>query len=126
MLHVGAIAIVLLLNMPVWSRMFLIPAVLISLHQTVMLHAWRRGNAAIAALRLMRDGGVFLREQRSRTWRSASIDSRFVYPKLVLLRARSPGRRFASTVIITAAMVEPDVFRRLRARLLAPPRESEA
>lgn len=118
--------IVLLLDVPIWSRVFLISIIFVSLHQTVMLHALRRGNAAIAALRLMSDGGIFLREQRSRSWRSASIDSRFVHPKLVLLRARSPGRRFASTVIVTAAMVEPDVFRRLRARLLAPPRGSEA
>jgi hypothetical protein len=108
--------------MPVATRVPLVILLLASLSHAVMRHVLRVGPGAVEALRLDAEGELLLRFRGREEWCVATIRSRFVHRWMVLLSVRVAGRRLPTTLVLTADAVEPDVFRRLRAALLAPPR----
>jgi hypothetical protein len=67
-----------------------------------------------------------IRHDEQEPWSAVGIDSRFVHRWLVLLSLRVAGRRLPTTLVVAADAIEADVFRRLRAALLAPPRNPAA
>jgi hypothetical protein len=117
---------IVLLDMPSLLRAVLFVAVVVNSYRTITLHALRRGKNAVVALRLTSDGELLMRMQSGRSWRSATIENRFVHPKLVLLRTHCEGRRFTDTLMVAADASNSETFRRLRATLLAPPRKRGA
>lgn len=121
-LHAGAVAILFLVELPVWFQLLAVGITLTSLYWVLTLYVLRRDRRAIDQLRVTANTDVQLRVLGNRTWRNASLLSRFIHPRLVLLRVRYAKRRMATTVVIAADAVDPDAFRRLRAVLLAPPR----
>lgn len=123
LLHAGALAILFVIDVPVWLRVIIAAALLASLYRTLMLHTLRRGAGAVTALRLLSDGTLLVRTPRGKSWQHAAISARFVHPKLVLLRTQWKGRHFGGAVMVPADAVDREAFRRLRARLLAPPRK---
>jgi hypothetical protein len=125
-IHVGAGLLLFVIAVPTAVRLALLAALILSLAHTLRQHAFRRRPGAIVALRLNDDGELSIRHDEQEPWSAAAIHSRFVHRWLVLLSLRVAGRRLPTTLVVAADAIEADVFRRLRAALLAPPRNPAA
>lgn len=125
-LHLGAILIAFAIAVPVAVRTLLVVALSASLSHALMRHAFRYGPRAVESLRLDAEGNLLLRFRARKEWRAATLGSCFVHRWVVLLSMRVVGRRLPITLVLAADAVEPGVFRRWRAALLALPRNPVA
>ena len=121
-LHAGAAFILFAVALPTLARLLLVVLLIASLGHAIRRHALRYGSGAVDVVRVGPEPGLLLRYRGRKQWRAATIGSRFVHRWIVLLSARAAGRRLPTTLVLTADAIEPDVFRRLRAALLVPPR----
>jgi len=126
LLHGGALALLLLVELPLWLQLVLGFLLLASLHRSLVHHALRSAPGAIRGLRWHDEEGLSVVRGNSRSPTVATIRSRFVHPAVVLLSLRLAGRKLPVRLAIAADALEPDVFRRLRVALLAPPRKPAA
>lgn len=85
---------------------------------------WRRygartARAAVTGLELDREGYCSVRRgpEAEGVWQAYEVAQAVVHPWLVILLLRSEGRRRPLGLAIAADAVEPEPFRRLRARL---------
>jgi len=124
--HLGAGVLLFVMPLPATVQALVVIALLASLCQTLVQHAWRYGPWAVRALRLHDDEGLLLQFGDEDTWRSVAIRSRFVHRRLLLLSLRIGRRGWPTALVIAFDAIEPDAFRRLRAALLAPPRSPAA
>ena len=122
LLHLGAGVLLLVVPLPTLLRTALLVAALLSLIHVLTQHAFRRRSGSIVALRLNNDGDLTVKASGEKKWRAATINGRFVHRWMVLLSMRVTGQRLSTRLVLAPDAVEPDVFRRLRAALLAPPR----
>jgi len=121
-LHVGAGVLLALITIPVAMKIVLALALAASLYRSLRRHGLRRGTAAVHSLKLSPDGVWSVRHIENEEWLNVNITSRFVHRWIVLLSVRIAGQRLATTLAIAADAIEAETFRRLRAALLAPPR----
>jgi toxin CptA len=126
LLHLGALALLFLVDLPLWSSAALGVLLLASLYRSLVRHALRSAPEAIRALRWHEEEGLSITRGNGKSPVAASIRSRFVHPALVLLSLRLPGRLLPVSLVIAADALEADVFRRLRVALLAPARKPAA
>jgi hypothetical protein len=118
LVHAGALALLVPVDVPLWLRALLALLLLASLYRTVTHHALRSTDSAVTALH-WRDGeGIALRLGRKSALRAARIRSRFVHRSLVLLSVQLEGSRRAIALAIAADALEAGAFRRLRVALL--------
>ena len=86
------------------------------------VETWRRYGArtarsAITGLELDHEGYCSVRRRPEDAWQAYEVAQAVVHPWLVILLLRKEGRRRPLGLVIAADAVEPEPFRRLRARL---------
>ncbi len=86
------------------------------------VQAWRRYGtrttpAAVTGFELDGEGCCSVRRGPAGVWQTCTLVQAVVHPWLVILLLRSEGRRWPSGLAIAADAVDPEPFRRLRARL---------
>lgn len=114
--HLGAVALILLIPLPIGVQALLVGALLASLYQAVMRHALRRGPGAVTDLEIDTDGEYALRRGAG-DWTPCRYVESFLSPWLVIVRLRPEGGRRAVNIVLARDAVEPNAFRELRARL---------
>jgi hypothetical protein len=81
-------------------------------------YGWRRAARAISAFELDHEGIPSIRRVRDPAWHECVIRRAVVHPWIALVWLQVKGRRWPATLLLAADAVEPEAFRRLRARLL--------
>lgn len=115
--HGLALLILALIGAPVLLSVILVAAILVSLYRSYQLHARRNHSDAIC--RVVWEAGA----ECQLTWRSgkqlpARLQPRaFVMPWLVVLYLKVPARK-SYWLALFPDMLDREVFRRLRVRLL--------
>ena len=122
LVHVGALALLWAIDAPLWVLIPLAAAIGLSLYVALSRQALRSMHGAVIAMRWDSEEGLSLRRSGTPGWNAAAIRSRFVHPWLVILSIKISGHRIPASLILAADSLEPEVFRRLRAALLAPRR----
>ncbi len=117
--HGGAALMAALAPLPWPARLALWFALGASLYRSLVLHALRRAPEAVHELVLeAEDAGMSLRTADGRHWARAVPVARFVHPTLTLLVVRTQDTGRIIPIAIAADAVDPQVFTRLRARLI--------
>jgi len=88
-----------------------------SLYYSLVVHAWRSGRLAIAAIELDNEGVASVRFAGSESWQPVRITSRFAHPWLTLMTLRLENHRWPLNLAIAADAVDPEPFRRWRVAL---------
>jgi hypothetical protein len=115
-IHLGALALALLLPVPIWLRAGLAAAVIYSGVAVLRRHVLRSSRRAVTALVV--DAGVDDCELRvAGEWVAGRISDSWVQPWLTILVVRRDGRRGRTAVLIPADGVASHAFRQLRVRL---------
>jgi Membrane-bound toxin component of toxin-antitoxin system len=117
LVHLGGMALIGVIPLAMIFRLGLWALLAWSLYRSLQTHAWRKGSMAILALELDGDGVAAVRFEGGETWHQARITSRFVHSWLTLLSLHIESRRWPVKLVIVADAVEPESFRRWRARL---------
>lgn len=125
-LHAGAATLLFFLSIPAAVKVGLAAFVLASLYGSLQRHAFRRGFGAVTSLEQDANDAWYVRFNDTEAGRNAVVASRFVHRWMVLLSLRVAGRRLPVALAVAADATEPDLFRRLRVALLAPPRNPAA
>ena len=117
LVHVGALILIALTPLTWLTRLSIWLLLGWSLYWSLRTHAWRQGPLAIEVVELDGEGTLAVRLAGSEIWHAARINARFVHPWLTLLSLRLENRRWPVSLVIAADAVEPEPFRRWRARL---------
>lgn len=117
-IHLGGMLLVVLVSLPWWLRIGLAGALAASMAISLGRHGWRRASRAITAFELDHEGIASIREGRDSNWRECTIRRAVIHPGIALLWLHVNGRRWPCSLVLAADAVEPEAFRRLRARLL--------
>lgn len=80
-------------------------------------HISRASRHAITALELDGEGICAVRRGREGPWQTCERFRAVVHPWMVIFLLREEGRRWSTGLVIAVDAVEPEPFRRLRARL---------
>lgn len=126
LLHLGALALLFLIELPLWLGTALAALLLANLYRTLVHQALRSAPEAILTLRWHDEEGLSVTRRNSNLPVAVTIRSRFVHPALVLLSLRVPGSKLPLNVAIAADALDANVFRRLRVALLTSPRKPAA
>lgn len=116
-IHLGGMVLVLLVPLPLLSIAGLQAALAVSLANSLGTHGWRRTRRTITALELDHEGLCSVQLGESPDWHECDIKRAVIHPRLVLLWLQIKGRRWPTGVVLAGDAVEPEAFRRLRARL---------
>jgi hypothetical protein len=116
-LHLGGLLALAVVPGPWLWRVGFGLIVIWSLYRTAGCHALRRLPEAVVELSLSGSNAWRVR-QRGRGWIPAELTGAFVHRGLVTLTLKLSGRRRPLGVVLFADAAEPDLLRRLRARLL--------
>jgi hypothetical protein len=116
-MHLGGMALVLLVPLPFLLAVGLLTVLAVSFANSLGTHGWRRTNWAITAFELDREGLCSVQLGRQPDWRECEVLRAVIHPWLALLWLRLKGRRWPTGLVLAADAVEPEAFRRLRARL---------
>lgn len=122
-LHLGAALLVGIVPLHLSWRIGLWAALLLSLYHVVTSHGWRRGRRAITTAALDGEGQLTVNFAGNETAVEARIISRFIHPWLSVLSLRCADRRWPVSLIVAQDAVDPETFRRWRARLKLQNRE---
>jgi hypothetical protein len=123
LLHLGAALLVGIVPLQLSWRAGLWVALLLSLYHAITRHGWRRGRRAIATVVLDSEGELGVYFAGNETAVHARIISRFIHPWLSVLSLRCADRRWPVSLIVAQDAVDPETFRRWRARLKLQNRE---
>jgi hypothetical protein len=116
-IHLGGMVLVAVTSMAWPVRLGLWGVLGWSLYYSLVIHAWRSGRLAIAAIELDNEGVASVRFAGSESWQPVRITSRFVHPWLTLMTLRLENHRWPLNLAIAADAVEPEPFRRWRVAL---------
>jgi hypothetical protein len=123
LLHLGAALLVGIVPLhPAW-RLGLWVTLGLSLYHALMRHGVRRGRRAVATVVLDGEGELAVYFAGNDNAVTARILSRFIHPWLSVLSLRCTDRRWPVSLIVTRDAVDPETFRRWRARLKLQNRE---
>jgi toxin CptA len=115
--HAAAIAVALIVTLPLWAKLLLSAAVGSSCGWSIYHSALLRDKRAIVELEVGEGGRASFRT-RDGAWRDAQVQgSSLVLPWLTVLNVLPDGRRRARHVVILPDNVDPEAFRRLRVLL---------
>ena len=117
LMHLGGALLVGLIPL-VWSLKGLLwVALAVSVVRVWRLHVSRTSPHAITALELDHEGTCSVRRGQTGPWQVCERFQAVVHPWMAILLLRCEGRRWPIGLVIAADAVEPEPFRRLRARL---------
>lgn len=116
-IHLGGMVLVLLVPLPFLLTPVLLIALVANLADALGTHGWRRTNRAITAFELDHEGLCSVQLGQKPDWHECDVLRAVIHPGLVLLWLRIKGRRWPSGLVLAGDAVEPEAFRRLRARL---------
>lgn len=116
-MHLGGMALVLLVPLPFLLTIGLLVALAAGLAGSLGAHGWRRASRAITAFELDHEGLCSVRLGQEPDWRECDVLRAVIHPALVLLWLRIKGRRWPTGLVLAGDAVEAEAFRRLRARL---------
>jgi hypothetical protein len=115
--HGGALALAASLHMPAGLKTALAAALIVSLGFTVHRHGLRRNRRAIETLSFDEEDSCTIRRRGEDAARPCEIRRQFVQPRITILLLRAAGRRISETLVLMPDALDPESFRRLRARL---------
>jgi len=115
--HTGAAAILIPLDLPLWWKTAVGAAIAASLLHSICQHALRRTRRGVVAIEV-RDQCAAAIAGRDGSWRDARIlGSTWVSPWLTVLNLKVHGERFATHVVLVADSIDREDFRKLRVLL---------
>ncbi len=115
--HLGSALLVALVPLA-WPLKGLLWAVLVvSAAEIWRRYGARTARSAITGFELDREGYCSVRRRPEDAWQAYEVAQAVVHPWFVILLLRREGRRWPLGLVIAADAVEPESFRRLRARL---------
>ncbi len=116
-IHLGGMALVFLVSLPFLPVIVLLAALTANMVHTLQAHGWRRTSRVITAIELDHEGLCSVRLGQKPDWRECEVLRVVIHPRLVLLWLQIRGRRWPTGLVLAGDAVEPEAFRRLRARL---------
>jgi len=116
-IHLGGMVLVLLVPLSFLLTIGLLVVLTASLANSLGVHGWRRARRAITAFELDHEGLCSVQLGQKPDWQECDIRRAVIQPGIVLLWLRIKRRRWPSGLVLAADAVEPEAFRRLRARL---------
>jgi len=116
-IYLGGMALVLLVSLPFLLTVALLVTLTASMAQSLRTHGWRQTSRTITAIELDHEGLCSVRLGQEPGWRECDVLRAVIHPGLVLLWLRIKGRRWPTGLVLAGDAVEPEAFRRLRARL---------
>ncbi len=117
MLHLGGIAALLPLALPLLIQTLVIIIVLISLYYNLSLHSLLRFNQSINALCWFDDNEWQLTQRDGNKLHALLTMNSYLYPQLTILNFNLLGSKKTRTVIIFFDAIDENTFRQLRVRL---------
>lgn len=116
--HSGAIVCAILLDaIPVWTRLLLVSAMLLSLWHTAHQQGWLQQTAAIRRATWQANGDWFVETGKGELLEARLLPSSYSHPWLVVLNLRLEGRRLPRSLVLMRDSLDETTFRRLRVRL---------
>lgn len=115
--HVVAIILLPFMSLPWWAGLILMTAVLFSLWRAMRMHISMVHPNAVCAVEWLEAHVCRLRLASGRDIRARLLPQVFMLPWLVIMHFRSDGGRVHHLVLLPD-MLEREVFRRLRVRLM--------
>lgn len=112
--HACAALCVVIVPLPVWLKVTLVLAVLLSLAYALLLHGWRRLAWSVVHLQGDREGGLRVRYRDGREIDAHVLPSSTVAPFLTVVVFRAASRRLIQAAVIMPDAVTPELFRQLR------------
>lgn len=117
LLHFGGALLIGLVPLSWLFKILVWTALAVSLIVAWQRHINRASPHAITALELDREGICAVRRGREGPWQTCERFRAVVHPWMVIFLLREGGRRWPTGLVMAADAVEPEPFRRLRARL---------
>jgi toxin CptA len=115
--HIASASLLILLALPLWTKVALAASVAMSLAHALRHHALRRNRTSPVALELHEDDRAAV-QMRDGEWHEARVlPTTFVTPLLTVINLKLPGRLRARHVVIVPDGVRADDFRALRVTL---------
>ena len=115
--HLGSALLVALVPLAWPLKGLFWVALAVSAVETWRRYGARTVRAAVTGFELDREGYCSVRWGPEGVWQAYEVAQAVVHPWLVILLLRKEGRRRPLGLVIVADAVEPEPFRRLRARL---------
>lgn len=116
-LHLGAMTLVVIVPLDPAAKIGLGVALGMSLIQSTGVHGLRRRRSAVTELELDSEDLCSVRLYGREEWLPCRVSRSLLHPWVSVLVLRIEGRRRPLGLVLPADAVEPDAFRRLRARL---------
>lgn len=116
-IHLGGMVLALLVPLPFLLTTGLLIALAASLANSLGTHGWRRTDRAITAFELDHEGLCSVQLGQQPDWHECDVLRAVIHPWVMLLWLRIKGRRWPSGLVLAGDAIEPEAFRRLRARL---------
>lgn len=115
--HLGAAIVVGVVPLPAALAAGLWLTLGVSLYDVLRRHGLRFGAGVVTGLALGADGNCQVEHRGQESALACRVVSGLVQPWVVVLRLRCEGRRRPLGLVLAADALEPQAFRRLRARL---------
>ena len=116
--HAGAVVCVMLAAVPLWLRLLIPVLVAVNLWYSLVRHATLRRPDAIIGLRCDCESRWFVRLRSGVAHPVTILPASYLHPRIVVLAMRFNANRRTRSAILLGDNVDPQVFRRLRVRLL--------
>ncbi len=116
-IHLGGMALVLLVSLPFLVTIGLLAVLTASLAHSLRTHGWRRTGRSITAFELDHEGLSSVQLGQAPDWHECDVLRAVIQPGLVLLWLKIKDRRWPTGLVLVGDAVEAEAFRRLRARL---------
>ena len=117
LVHVVAITILPFISLPVWPRLIILLLILFSLWRAIRMHITLGYPDSVCAVQWREARSCQLRLSSGRDIEARLMPQVFMLPWLVIMHFKSDRRRLHHLVLLPD-MLEPEVFRRLRVRLM--------
>ena len=116
LLLVTVLAAIALLDAPLWFRLLLVLPVIGTIIHALCHHAWRVTGAALVELHWHGDGDWRAHTRAGEDLAMELMSDSYWHARVLVLNFRSSGRRHS--VVLLPDMLERNLFRQLRVRLL--------
>lgn len=116
-IHAGALLLLWSLKMSGIPAAALAAALSISLYTSVRRHGLRKGPQAIRSFSLDEEDNCAIHRRGDDEGRPCVITRQFVQPWVTILMLRITGHRTSEALVLARDALDPDSFRKLRARL---------
>lgn len=117
LVHVASIMILPFMSLPVWAVLILLLLMLLSLWRALRMHITLGHPDSVRAVQWREARSCQLRLSSGRDIEARLMPQVFMLPWMVIMHFRS-GRGRVHHLVLLPDMLEPEVFRRLRVRLM--------